>query len=79
MDKPIIIEVEGYDGEDGSIVVENHRAERSMGRPSIIYCIGSLNADGIVRFSDWGYATIDEARRAIGYRNAAELKREGGT
>ena len=63
----IIVEVEGYDSEDGSIVVENHRARRrGLGRGDIIYCIGRNEGDGVVRFNDWGYATIEEARAAVG-------------
>ena len=62
----IIVEVEGYDSEDGSIVVENHRTERlGAGRGNVIYCIGTIEGDGVVRFNDWGYATIEEARAAI--------------
>ncbi|HYV98942.1 MAG TPA: hypothetical protein VE967_15915 [Gemmatimonadaceae bacterium] len=67
----VIVEVEGYDGEDGSIVVQNHRADRSgMGRPNTLYCIGELDGDGVVRLDDWGYATLNEAREAIGLRTA---------
>ena len=62
----IVVEVEGYDSEDGSIVVENHRAERrGLGRANIIYCIGRADSDGVVRLNDWGYATVEEARAAI--------------
>jgi hypothetical protein len=44
MDNPVIVEVEGYEGEDGQIVVENYRAERiGMGRPNVIYCIASVD------------------------------------
>jgi hypothetical protein len=76
MDTPVIVEVEGYEGEDGQIVVENHRAERiGMGRPNVIYCIGSVDKDGLVRLTDWGYATFEEARTALGYRKTAELRK----
>ena len=71
MSEPLIVEVDGYDGEDGHILVENYRAECGMGRPNIIYCIGELEPGGIVRISDWGYATIEEASEAIGFRKAA--------
>ena len=65
--KRVIIEVEGYDGEGGSIVVTNLRAERSgvLGMTDRIYCIGELGEDGVVRFLDWGYATAEEARDAL--------------
>lgn len=69
MDNPVIVEVEGYEGEDGQIVVENYRAERlGMGKPNIIYCIASLSENGLVTLNDWGYATLEEARMALGYR-----------
>jgi hypothetical protein len=73
METTVIVEVDGYDGEDGSIVVENYRADRlGMGRPNIIYCIGELGDNGVVRLSDWGYATAAEAREAIGFRKTAQ-------
>jgi len=64
----LIIEVEGYEGEDGSIVVWNDRAARGrgFGLSDRIYCIGEMAADGVVRFNDWGYATAEEAREAVG-------------
>ena len=72
----VIVEVEGYESEDGSIVVENHRAERcGVGRANIIYCIGTVDGDGVVRFNDWGYATIEEARVAIGAGRTAQRGR----
>ena len=78
MSEPVIVEVEGYDGDDGHILVENYRAERlGMGRPNIIYCIGELEPGGIVRINDWGYATIAEARKAIGFRKAAQERAQG--
>jgi hypothetical protein len=73
MDNLVMVEVEGYDGEDGQIVVENYRAERiGMGKPHIIYCIGLLDENRLVQITDWGYATIAEAREAIGFRKAAQ-------
>jgi hypothetical protein len=73
MDNLVIVEVEGYDGEDGSIVVENYRADRlAMGKPHIIYCIGFVDDNRLVQITDWGYATIAEAREAIGFRKAAQ-------
>jgi hypothetical protein len=62
----VIVEVEGYEGVDGEIAVTNFRAEtQSFGVPDKIYCIGRLDPDGVVRFSDWGYATAEEARASI--------------
>jgi hypothetical protein len=76
MDNPVIVEVEGYEGEDGQIVVENYRAERiGMGRPNTIYCIASVDKDGLVRLTDWGYATLEEARTALGYRKSAQSRK----
>jgi hypothetical protein len=46
-----------------------------MGRPNVIYCIASVDKDGLVRLTDWGYATFEEARTALGYRKTAELRR----
>ena len=64
---PLIIEVEGYEGENGSIVVWNERAARSgLGVSDRIYCIGEMAADGVIRFNDWGYATAEEAREVLG-------------
>lgn len=63
----LIVEVEGYDGDSGRIVVENYRADGSLrhGTPVTLYCIASLGPDGVVRFNDWGYATAAEARDAL--------------
>lgn len=63
----MVIEVEGYEGEDGSIVVWNDRAARGrgFGVSEKLYCIGAVGADGVVRFNDWGYATAEEARAAL--------------
>ena len=61
----VIIEVEGYDGDSGSIVVINRRAhEESLGASDRLYCIGEIDDDGVVRFLDWGYATAQEALEA---------------
>lgn len=63
---PVIVEVEGYEGQDGEIVVQNWRADKpGFGVSHIIYCIAALGDDGVVRFDDWGYATADEAREAL--------------
>lgn len=71
----LIIEVEGYDGEEGRIVVENDRAHRShrYGVHEKLYCIGQMDDDGVIRFNDWGYATADEAREALGAERRARL------
>jgi hypothetical protein len=70
----VIVEVEGYEGDDGEIVVHNFRAERlGMGKPHIIYCIGEIDDHGLVRLGDWGYATEAEARQALGYRGKPNL------
>lgn len=72
---PFIVEVEGYEGADGEIIVRNFRAEaESLGVPHLIYCIAKADADGVVRFDDWGYATADEAQRALDGR----LRRQRG-
>jgi hypothetical protein len=60
----LIIEVEGYAGDDGQIVVTNHRAAEGLGTPTRLYCVGALGGDGVVRLVDWGYATAEEARAA---------------
>lgn len=62
-----VIEVEGYDGDDGCIVVANRRATStcgSMGRKDRLFCVGRIGDDGVVRIVDWGYATAEEARAA---------------
>ena len=58
----IIVEVEGYEGELGSIVVTNDRVATE---PPCIYCIGTVDPDGVLRFNDWGYATAAEAENAL--------------
>lgn len=60
----IIVEVEGFEGELGRIEITNARAEAGLGRDDRLYCVAQVDADGIARFVDWGYATIDEARAA---------------
>ena len=65
LERTLIIEVEGSQGEDGSIEVRNHRAEASEGgTPDRLFCVALLDESGVGRFVDWGYATVDEARRA---------------
>jgi hypothetical protein len=61
----IIIEVEGFEGEAGSIVVTNDRADSDgLGKGDRLYCIAELDVADVARFVDWGYATIAEARAA---------------
>ena len=64
----LIVEVEGYEGEDGSIIVSNDRAltTRKCGAPDKLYCLAIQGEDGVIRFIDWGYATIEEARESAG-------------
>ena len=68
-----IVEVEGYDGDDGEIVVNNYRSANDppFGAPDKVYCIGEMEADGVIRFHDWGYATAKEARDALRWREPA--------
>ena len=75
---PLIVEVEGYEGEDGEIVVENFRAATGaeFGRSDQIYCIAEMGADGMIRFNDWGYATAAEAREAVDGRRRAQARAE---
>lgn len=64
-DRTLIIEVEGFEGEDGSIEVRNHRADAGEGgTPDRLFCVAVIDESGVGRFVDWGYATVDEARRA---------------
>lgn len=64
-DHTLIIEVEGFQGEDGSIEVRNHRAEAGEGgAPDRLFCVAVVDESGVGRFVDWGYATVAEARRA---------------
>lgn len=60
----IIVQVEGFEGEAGTITVNNGRAESGLGRDDRLYCVAEVSEDGVARFVDWGYATIDEARTA---------------
>ena len=63
MSKTFIVEVEGFEGERGAIVVENDDVPSPQPR---LYCIGLLkdDHDGVIRFVDWGYPTIKSARAA---------------
>jgi hypothetical protein len=62
---PIIVEVEGYVGGGSEIIVVNGHAEsKGLGRDDRLYCIASQDEDGVFRFVDWGYPTLDEARQA---------------
>lgn len=64
-DRTLIIEVEGFEGEDGSIEVRNHRAEAGEGgAPDRLFCVALVDESGVGRFVDWGYATVAEARAA---------------
>ena len=71
-----VVEVEGYEGEDGQILVENDRADGSpaFGMRDKIYCIAQLDDDGVIRFNDWGYATAAEARKALDGRIRARAR-----
>jgi hypothetical protein len=62
-----VVEVEGYEGVDGSIIVRNDRAadDPAFGKTDILYCIAQLDSDGILRFQDWGYRTPEEARAVL--------------
>ena len=65
LDRTLIIEVEGFQGEDGSIEVLNHRAEAGEGGTlDRLFCVAVIDESGVGRFVDWGYATVAEARRA---------------
>lgn len=72
----LIVEVEGYEGEDGTILVSNGRAEsEGLGVAHLLYCIAAVGSDGVVRFDDWGYATADEARHALsGWKRAVAAR-----
>lgn len=61
----IIIEVQGFEGETGSIIVANDRADSDgLGKGDRLYCVAELDDTDVARFVDWGYATIAEARAA---------------
>jgi hypothetical protein len=64
MKNTIIVEVEGFEGEVGMIAVCNARAESGLGRDDRLFCVAEIDASGVARFIDWGYATLDEARAA---------------
>ena len=64
MNNTIIVEVEGFEGEVGTIAVSNARAESGLGRDDRLFCVAEIDASGVARFIDWGYATVDEARAA---------------
>ena len=63
----VIIEVEGYDGESGSIIVTKQRADSptSLGALDRIHCIGEGDDGGIVRFLDWGLRDRRGGQRGI--------------
>ncbi len=64
-DRIVIIEVEGFSGDGGSIDVHNHRAGAGEGGdPERLFCVAAIDEGGVGRFVDWGYATVEEARRA---------------
>lgn len=54
---PIIVEVEGYEGDNGDILVNGSDT-------AMLYCIGMIESDGVLRFVDWGYESAAIARRA---------------
>ena len=62
---PVIVEVEGYLGGGSEIIViHGHAESEGKGRDDRMYCIASRDEDGVFRFIDWGYPTLDEARQA---------------
>lgn len=61
---PIIVEIEGYVGAGGEIIVVNALAEDGIGRDDRLFCIASQDDDGVFRLIDWGYATLADAQRA---------------
>ena len=63
MSRTFVVEVEGFEGERGAIVVQNDDVPEGQPR---LYCIGVLrdDRDGVIRFIDWGYPTIAAARAA---------------
>ena len=79
--KQFIVEVEGYDGDDGEIVVSNYRSANTppFGAPDKVYCIGEMGTDGVIRFHDWGYATAKEARDALRWRPRSAIEHLDGT
>ena len=64
MKNTLIVEVEGFEGEVGSITVSNDRAASGLGRDDRLFCVAEISESGVARFVDWGYATLDEARAA---------------
>jgi hypothetical protein len=64
MSNTVIVEMEGFEGELGTIDVYNARAASGMGRDDRLYCVASFDAHGVARLVDWGYATVEEARKA---------------
>lgn len=70
MSRLFVVEVEGYDGEDGAIDVqrfstdtEDHTSTLSGGNPKL-YCVAQLCDDGVLRFIDWGYMSAADALAA---------------
>lgn len=54
--RPFIVEVDGFEGESAGIEVRGGR---------VLYCIGVQDEqDGVIRFVDYGYRSIAEARAA---------------
>ena len=60
--RSVIVEVEGFQGEDSSIIVVRDGEEP---RPDThVYCIGVLDGD-VVRLVDWGYLSEEDARQVL--------------
>ena len=61
----IVVEVEGFVGDDGAIIVVDYDSDgKEPHKEPHLYCVGKLADDGVVRFVDWGYRSIEEARAA---------------
>lgn len=60
--KPLIVEVDEFDGEDSGIEIRG--AQTFRGGDGLLYCIGLQGNDGVIRFVDYGYRTPEEAKEA---------------
>lgn len=60
--KPVIVEVDEFDGEDSGIEIRG--AQTFRGGDGLLYCIGLQGNDGVIRFVDYGYRTPEEAKEA---------------
>lgn len=66
-DKVVLVEVEGYEGLAGSIIVTDETGastDEDFGINPKLYCVGILDADNKVTLVDWGYASPEEAKAA---------------